>query len=183
VSHRKGSDVFLAAAARVGCEVPDVEFRMVGPCPDGSERDWALGVIERAREAGVTWGTTSDPFQELADWHILVLPSRREPFGLVLIEAMAMGLPVVATGIDGPAELVKPETGLLVEVDDPEAVAAAVIELARDPGRRQAMGLAGRARVEQEFTLEKQAEVFDRAYAELAGRCRSRGGAALPWAR
>ena len=169
VSRRKGTDVFVAAAELVRRELPQVEFRNVGPCPDGPERPWAEELVARATENGMRHGTTSDPFSELAEWDLLVLPSRSEPFGLVLIEAMAMGLPVVATRIDGPREIVTADTGLLVEVDDVRGLAAAILELARDRGRGDRMGAAGRARVASSFTLERQAQAVDRAYRETVG--------------
>jgi glycosyltransferase involved in cell wall biosynthesis len=168
VSQRKGTDVFVAAAERVRRELPEVEFRIVGPCPDGPERPWAERLVARATESGIKHGVTSDPFAELAGWDLLVLPSRSEPFGIVLIEAMAMALPVVATRIDGPREIVTPETGLLVDVDDVQGLAHAIVELARDPGRRERMGVAGRARAASCFTLEQQAEAVDRAYRATA---------------
>jgi glycosyltransferase involved in cell wall biosynthesis len=170
VSRRKGTDVFVAAAELVRRELPQVEFRIVGPCPDGPGRPWAEELVARATENGVRHGTTSDPFSELAEWDLLVLPSRSEPFGLVLIEAMAMGLPVVATRIDGPREIVTADTGLLVEVDDVRGLAAAILELARDRGRGDRMGAAGRARVASSFTLERHAQAVDRAYRETAAR-------------
>jgi glycosyltransferase involved in cell wall biosynthesis len=178
ISHRKGSDVFLAAAELVGRELPRVEFRMIGPCPDGVGRAWAEQLVARANERGVKCGTTNDAFSELAEWDVLVLASRSEPFGLVLIEAMAMGLPVVATRIDGPREIVTPDTGLLVDVADERGLADAIIELATDQDRRLRMGAAGRARVERHFKLERQAEAVDRAYrqavSEMPQRRRAR---------
>jgi glycosyltransferase involved in cell wall biosynthesis len=170
VSRRKGTDVFVAAAERVRRQLPEVEFRIIGPCPEGPEHAWAEQLVARATENGVRHAVTDDPYSELADWDLLVLPSRSEPFGLVLIEAMAMALPVVATRIDGPREIVTAETGLLVDVDDVEGLAGAIVELARDPERRERMGAAGRARVAETFTLERQAEAVDRAYrAAMAG--------------
>jgi glycosyltransferase involved in cell wall biosynthesis len=79
-----------------------------------------------------------------------------------------MGLPVVATSIDGPREIVTAETGLLVEVDDVRGLAGAILELARDRERGERMGAAGRARVASTFTLERQAKAVDRAYRETA---------------
>jgi glycosyltransferase involved in cell wall biosynthesis len=166
VTRRKGTDVFVAAAELVRRELPQAEFRIVGPCPDGPERPWAEAVVARATASGMRHGVTSDPFSELADWDVLALPSRSEPFGLVLTEAMAIGLPVVATRIDGPREIVTPETGLLVDVDDARGLADAILELARDPARRARMGAAGRARVASSFGVERQAESIDRAYRE-----------------
>jgi glycosyltransferase involved in cell wall biosynthesis len=169
VSPRKGSDVFLEVARRVRERLPRAEFRMIGPCPEGSERPWAEGIVERARAEGVHWGTTDDSFREMNDWDLLLFPTRSEPFGLVVIEAMAMCRPVVASNVDGPAEILTEDSGLLVEVDDAGAMAAAVLELAADRERRLAMGHAGRRRVESEFTLEHQAERLHTAYLEALG--------------
>ncbi len=169
VSRRKGSDVFLEAAQLVLAQRPDVRFRLIGECPDGPDRGWAERLVARAGELGIESGVTSDPFAELAGWDLLVLPSRSEPFGLVLIEAMGMGLPVVATRIDGPREIVTGDTGLLVDVDDARGLADAILELAQDRDRRERMGAAGRARVEDMFSLERQADAVYRAYRDAAG--------------
>lgn len=172
VSRRKGSDIFLAAAEQVQRRLPDVEFRMIGPEPGGLEQPWAEEMMRRARAAGIRYGRVPDQFEELAEWDLFVLPTRREAFGLVIIEAMATGLPVVSTRIDGPIEIVTPETGLLVPPEDPDSLAAAIVELASDPDRRAAMGVAGRARVEQVFTLEGQADAVHRALLDAASRRR-----------
>ncbi len=170
VSRRKGTDVFVEAVELVRRERSDLEFRLVGPCPDGPDRGWAELLVARAGELGVKHGVTDDPFAELAGWDLLVLPSRSEPFGLVLIEAMGMGLPVVATRIDGPTEIVTDETGILVDVDDARGLADAILELAADRERRERMGAAGRARVEGTYSLERQADAIRRAYRETASR-------------
>jgi glycosyltransferase involved in cell wall biosynthesis len=166
VSHRKGSDLFLAVADRVRRELPDVEFRMIGPCPEGSEAAWAQSIVRTAEAGGVVTGSRADVFHELAEWDVLVLPSRNEPFGLVVVEAMASGLPVVVTRVGGLPEIVSEETGLMSAADDVDGIADGVLRLARDPGLRSTMGRAGRARVEAEFTLERQAEGVDQAYSE-----------------
>src|SRR4029453_12931760 len=84
-------------------------------------------------------------------------PRRREPFGLVAAEAMAVGLPVVAARVGGLPDVVGTDAGVLVAPEDPEALAQAILDLARDETRRSASGHAGRARVESRFTLEAQA--------------------------
>ena len=124
----------------------------------------------RPAPTGCVWGATTDVFSELSGSDLLVLPSRSEPFGLVLIEAMAMRRPVIASNLDGPAEIVTPETGVLVAADDPQAMAAAILELARDRPRRLSMGDAGRARVEQLFSLEHQASRVHQAYLDVIAR-------------
>jgi glycosyltransferase involved in cell wall biosynthesis len=86
---------------------------------------------------------------------IFVFPSIFEAFPIPPIEAMATGLPVVATRAGGAVEsVVHGETGLLVERDDPTALADAIAELVGDPGRRAEMGAAGRARAERLFSWD-----------------------------
>lgn len=97
-----------------------------------------------------------------------VVPSLLEPFGLVAIEAMAYGRPVVASRTGGLAEIVVDgETGRLVPPGDPQALAQALEELLGDPRRALWMGEAGRLRFESLFTLERMVEntllVYDEA--------------------
>ena len=90
---------------------------------------------------------------------LFVLPSRRESFGLVLAEAMACGLPVVATAAGAIPEVVEDGvTGVLVPPDDPEALANAIGSLLSDPEKMKTMGARGKARVEKHFTWDKVAE-------------------------
>jgi glycosyltransferase involved in cell wall biosynthesis len=90
---------------------------------------------------------------------LFVLPSRMENFPLVLLEAMAGGLPVVATRVGGVPEVVdEGVTGLLVRPNDPPALAEAISSLLDDPGRMRSMGEKGRQRVMEHFTWDKVAE-------------------------
>jgi glycosyltransferase involved in cell wall biosynthesis len=89
---------------------------------------------------------------------LLVHPVRWEGFGLVLLEAMLAGLPVVASRVSSVPEIVlEGETGLLVPPDDPAALAAAVNALLGDPERTRVLGEAGRARAKAEFSVERMA--------------------------
>ncbi len=85
---------------------------------------------------------------------VLLLPSWEEPFGRALIEAMALGVPVLATNVGGPPEILSDgEEGYLLAPREPEAWARAVGLLADQPERASAMGEAGRRRVREQFTL------------------------------
>ena len=98
---------------------------------------------------------------------VLVVPSRQEPFGTVLAEAMAAGTPVVATRVGGLAEVVADgETGLLVEPGRPDELAAAVLEVL---GRREEMGAAARVRA-QRFGADAYADRVEQILLEAAGR-------------
>jgi glycosyltransferase involved in cell wall biosynthesis len=83
---------------------------------------------------------------------------------------MAVGLPVVATRVGGLPELVSDDAGVLVDADDAEALAEAIVRLARDPSLRTRMGAAGRERIAREFTLERQADGVHRAYLDTLAR-------------
>jgi len=99
-------------------------------------------------------GTTPAP-QALADADLLVLPSEAEGFGLVLIEAMAAGVPVVATDAPGIRDVVRHEqNGLLVPVGDPEALAGAIVRLAEDADLRRRLTEQGLRDVAERYTWE-----------------------------
>jgi glycosyltransferase involved in cell wall biosynthesis len=101
----------------------------------------------------------------LPRWNVFVSASRSEAFPLATLEAMSMGIPVVATTVGGlPEQIDHLENGVLVRPDDPEAIATWLVRLSDDPGLRQRLGRAGAERVRTEFTLERQAEGLHRAY-------------------
>jgi glycosyltransferase involved in cell wall biosynthesis len=163
VCKRKGSDLFVAASQAVRERLGDVEFRMVGDLVVGGERRWAEELIVDAQRRGIVHRAGVEPYNELAEWDIFVLPSRMDPCPLAVLEAMASGLPVVASRVGGIPEEVG-DTGLLVEEGNVAALAAAVLQVAEGPALRERLGAAGRRRVEALFTLERQAQGIDAAY-------------------
>jgi len=109
----------------------------------------ALGVAERVRFLG--WRTDASALYRTAD--VCVFPSRYEPLGNVIIQAWAHGLPVIAAAAQGPAALIRDgEDGLLVPVDDADALAAGVHRLLADPALRARLAAAGARHVEAEFS-------------------------------
>jgi glycosyltransferase involved in cell wall biosynthesis len=171
ICRRKGSDVFLAAALGVRRRLHEVELRMVGDVVVGGERPWAKGVLDAAVEQGIIHRVDVEPYLELAEWDVFVLPSRMDPCPLAVLEAMASGLPVVASRVGGIPEQIGEGAGVLVESEDVEGFAQAVLRLAEAPDLRRSLGAAARERVERLFTLERQADGLDRAYrAALDGR-------------
>ena len=178
VCARKGSDVFVAAAEEVARRGGQVEFRLVGPLAPGAERPWAEALVERALRAGVRWSTTTDAFSELRDWDVFALPTREDPFPLAVLEALAVGLPVVATNVGGLPEQVSADTGILVPADEVAALADAIEMLLADPARRREMGERAAEEAAKRFTLERQAEQLERvcraAVEAAAGRRQAR---------
>jgi glycosyltransferase involved in cell wall biosynthesis len=155
----KGVDVLLRALERV----PEVRLDIVGTGPEAPRLRTlaqALAVTDRVRWYGEY--PDEDLPRRMAEAHFLVLPSVsvEEMFGLVVIEAMAAGRPVITTDLpSGVREVnVHDQTGLVVPLRDPEALAQAMGRLASDPALRARLGAAGRERMQALFTRRRMAE-------------------------
>ena len=172
----KGADVFVRAAAEMAKRWPDARFLMCGGDLPGYEA-YAAGVRRLANELGLGgrihftgWTYRMDDIPEvMAALDVLVHTSTRpEPFGLVLVEAMATGKPVVASDDGGVPEVVQSGvTGLLVEPGDWRAVGAAVSDLLASPTRAVALGAAGRRRVERLFEVGAYADKMQALYGSI----------------
>jgi glycosyltransferase involved in cell wall biosynthesis len=166
----KGYRHLLDAAALVARAKPGVHWILVG---DGELRS---ELEAQARRLGLAscvhfTGSRDDVADVLALADVFVLPSESEGFGRVLVEAMAMGRPVVATNIGGiPDVVLDGMTGLLVERAAPAALADAVRALLDDPARAARLGAAGRARAESTFSLGAHVDAVERVYDEVLGR-------------
>jgi len=107
-------------------------------------------------------------FFEMVD--ILVAPSREEPFGIILLEAMGAGIPVIATAAGGPLDIIRPDIdGLLIPPKNPEALAAAVRALTHEDCRRRVIDEA-RKHVESEFDIRKVVPRIEGFYREVLAR-------------
>lgn len=167
-THQKGHKTLLDAWGEVVRRAPEAELLLVGTGP--LER--GLRALARRRGlAGVRFlGPRSDVPALMARTTALVLPSRYEGLPLVVLEAMAQGLPAIATRVCGNEEAVADgRTGLLVPPDDPAALAAAMIRLATAPAEAERMGLAGRARYRAEFTAARMAREVGDCFDALIG--------------
>lgn len=109
-------------------------------------------------------GHRDDARRWLSAFDLFANSSTSEGVSLTILEAMAAGLPVVATAVGGTPEVVDTSSACLVPARDSAALAAAIRSLARDPTRRAALGQAGRLRVETRFTLDRMVEDYRRAY-------------------
>jgi glycosyltransferase involved in cell wall biosynthesis len=162
-SPEKALDVLLEALARLD----DVTAVLVGDGPERArlERQAAeLGIADRI----VLPGWQEDSTSYLRSFDVLVSPSRSETGPLAVLEAMLAAVPVVATNVGIASEaLVDGETGLLVEPDDPDALAAAIRTAQADPELRRRLAEEGREVAARSFTPEAMAEAFEKLYAEL----------------
>jgi glycosyltransferase involved in cell wall biosynthesis len=172
----KGHDTFQAMARRVAQEIPDACFVVAGENVHGKSADDAYKArILAAHEADPMLrerlfylGFRPDAERVMAAANVIVCASQFESYGMVNVEAMASGKPVVSTRQGGPSETVADgETGYLVDAGDADGLARRVVELLRDPALRARMGAAGRARVERLFSAQTMVATFDAALKKL----------------
>jgi glycosyltransferase involved in cell wall biosynthesis len=170
----KGQGKLLECAALLLPQHPELRFLMVGGTYDGDNRarDELLRGIERHALEGrvVVQDFRPDVGHVLADIDIFVLPSTEpDPFPTVVLEAMAAGKPIVAFAHGGVCEMVQDGvSGLLCEPGSALAMSQAIASLAKDAGRRQAMGQAARQRLQAQFAREVFVQRFATLYAELS---------------
>lgn len=162
----KGQDVFLDAAARLSADLPSASFAVVGGAVLGWEGDEEGRLKARAADFGIAdrvhfAGHQDDPYPWIDALDVLVHASTLpEPFGLVLVEAMALGTPVVATAAGGPLEIVEDGvSGLLVPPGDASAMAGAVRRILGDSALAAGLAAAGRQRAGA-FSERAMAERF-----------------------
>ncbi len=151
VEPRKGADLWLAVADRVLYATPEASVRFV----------WVGELVEPppggATAHDVFLGASANPYAHMRRFDVATLPSRDDPFPLVVLEAMLAGTPVVAFDVGGVAYQIG-DTGVVVPAGDVEAFAQAVCELLANPDRRRLLGVRARERALTEFSVERFAD-------------------------
>ncbi len=165
----KGFDLLLEAGGLLVQRRSDLTVLIAGDGPRRlflEEKARMFGMEQRVRFAG----TVSDVRLPLGVLDVFVFSSRwPEGFGLSLIEAMAAGKPVVATRVGAVPEIIEDgRDGLLVEPEDPRALADAVMRLLDDPAAAARLGQAAQQRVRERFSLERMADEVEAVYREVA---------------
>lgn len=154
----KGADTLVQAFAAVARDVPDAALLLAGEGPERPALEALaarLGLGPRVRFLG----RRDDPFALLRGATVVVVPSRSEGLSNTLLEALAAGCAVVASGIDPNREVTGDDAALLVPPDDPAALAAALTQALRDPDLRARLGAAARARA-ADFAIERVADEY-----------------------
>jgi len=170
---QKGLDLLLEAYAAVADRLPG-RLLLAGDGPDRRSLEAQAareGVADRVRFLGRVEGEAK--LRLLASARVVAMPSRYESFGIVAAEALACGTPVVAFRIGSLREVVTPETGVLVEPFDVAAYAEALVRVATDPERLEALGARGRQWARQydwDDVAARQEEVYLRAVDDVRGR-------------
>lgn len=168
----KGQEDFIRAARIVAQDFADVGFVIAGDdtSPRQEYRARLEGLVSELGLEGRVHltGWLADVAELLPALDVFVSSSRVEPFGLVMVEAMAAGVAVVATETGGAREIVSDgETGRLVPVQDIEALAKAISALLADEKKRERMGERGRERARSHFSLERMVAATESIYREV----------------
>lgn len=171
MTSQKGHDLLFHALRRLVPRFPRLRCLIIG---DGPLEPWLKW---QAQELGLTshcifTGARSDVADLLSVLDIAVLPSRSEGLPFVLLEAMALGKPVVATRVGGNAEVIEDgKTGLLTPPEDSDAIADAIAFLLAHPDEAARMGELGRQRVREQFSLKRMVTELEHVYTiALEGR-------------
>jgi glycosyltransferase involved in cell wall biosynthesis len=167
----KGQEILLETAKLIYSRGLHVHFILVGDTVAGLEPGYKDVLLQKSRDLRLDGlahfvGLRDDLPRLLRDADVLAhSPIFPEAFGLVLVEAMAMELPVVASRGGGPEEIVvEGQTGYLVPPGDPEALADRILDLLTSPDHRTAMGKAGRGRVEELFSARQMVLRFEESF-------------------
>jgi len=173
----KGLVWFLGAARRVLDEHPNVEFVIAGAGPE--ETNLRRLARELKLAAQVTFAPYVPDFQTpLRAMDVYCLPAVRQGLSATLLEAMALGLPIVASTVGGIEDVIDHEvTGLLIPPRDLEALTNAFLRLLRNPSLAQQLGAAGRDRVSRDFGVEKMIDQTLNVYLEVLHKVRETSAA------
>lgn len=161
----KGLDVLLRALPRVRAEIPEVRLVVAGREGNHTAALRALVAELGIEDAVMLLGSRKDVAELLCAADLFVLPSRREGFPGAVLEAMALGAPIVATAIAGVSEAVADgEHAMLVPPEDPEALASSIVGALRSPEESRERAVAALGRFHDHFTVDRVADGMKRFY-------------------
>ncbi len=173
----KGQDTAIRALAMAREQGVDAHLVLIGStkflarATRFDNEAYARGLRDLARELGVaervSWlGEREDVVELIGALDLLLAPSWEEPFGRAVLEGMALEVPVIATNVGGPAEIIRDgREGVLLPPREPALWARAIAELSADPARRARIGSAGRMRAQQDFSMASHVAAMMDVYA------------------
>jgi glycosyltransferase involved in cell wall biosynthesis len=160
LSAEKGVDLFLRAAAQVAGIISYAKFVVVGDGPDRNKLEALIDHL-RLRPFVSMLGRQNDMPAQYASFDLLVSSSRKEGLSIAILEAMASGLPLVATAVGDVLNVVRDgETGILLPTGDPGALASAIVDLLRDREKRRRLGSVARQLVESQYSAERMSNDY-----------------------
>jgi len=170
LNEQKGMQYLLEAMPTIIKEFPDTSLEIIGEGYYKSRLQKLIRTLKLSRHVKLT-GFLKDVYDELEKLDIYIQPSLSESFGLAILQAMSMGLPVVATNAGGIPEVVtSSKTGILVEPKDPKALAGAILELLRNQSAAVHMVNLGEQDADIKFSLKDMVEETEKIYIDVADK-------------
>lgn len=168
-NEKKGLDVLLRAFLLVSNRKPRLDLLLAGDGPLRPQLEELAKTLKIDSQVKFLGYQQRDQITRLLhECDLFVLPSRSEPFGIVVIEALACGKAIVASNVGGIAEIItNGENGILVDPDDPVALAQAIYNVLDDNNLRRKIEIRGYASVLERFTCEHNAKAYEKLFAEL----------------
>lgn len=171
IGMRKGQDVLAAAAKQLADETPAIHYLLIGERNSTKQEniDFERALLEQFPAGRLhRLGYRSDVNSLLGEIDLLVHPARQEPFGRVLLEAAAAGVPIVATNVGGTAEMLEEgQSATLVPPDDPTALSHAIKQLLHNEERRKQQSSRARERIVSRFSIEVAAARLGEVWREV----------------
>jgi glycosyltransferase involved in cell wall biosynthesis len=164
----KATPLLVEAFLAVATERPDLRLRMIGDGPERRRCEQLARRADRERQVEFT-GYRSDVIAELAQSDVFVLPSLNENLPLALLQAMATGLPCIASDLGGVPEVITEDCGVLVAPGNIGSLRAAMERLIDEPGLAERLGSAARDRVVEGFSLAECADKHMRLWSDILG--------------
>lgn len=169
LTEHKGQRDFLQAAKGVLARGVDAEFLIMGHGPDKQTLRDLAEQLQISKRLTFSASTITDS-RNISNIDIFVEPTRKEGFGMSVLQAMATGIPVIASGVGGIFSLIEDGvSGLLVSAGDTQGMIDGICRLLENPGLRQELAHNARARVEKEFSAKKIAARLLKFYNEIGG--------------
>ena len=168
----KGQDIFVRAAALISKRRQGIHFVIIGE-DKSPQMEYRRSLESLIVELGLSGIVTIEGWRDdipalLSSLTLFVSAARSEPFGLAIVEAMAAGLPIVASSSEGALEIIEDEhSGRLVPVAHPESMATAINDLIDDPLERSRLGGNAQVAARQRYSLERMASDTERVYREV----------------
>lgn len=167
---QKGMQYLIQAMPKVLKEFPDVNLEIVGSGPYKNHLEKLVKKLKLNKNVKFA-GFLPDIPKHLAKFDIYIQPSLSESFGLAIVQAMGVGMPVVATETGGIPEVVTMgKTGILVPPQSPKSLSEAILELIRDPKMARKMGETGRKDARLKFSLDDMITELEQVYEEMASQ-------------
>ena len=163
---RKGLKYLIEAIPDIIKKYPETKLVIIGEGKDRKNLEHLIGRLGIENHVLLA-GKQKEIPKVLKSSDIFVLPSLREAFGLVILEAMITGLPVIASKVGGIPEIINNKNGLLVESENPEKLANTLLDLIAHPDRCKKLSAYGQKTVLEKFTAKKMAEEYEREYSSI----------------